>query len=63
MPPKQRLTKNKLLTATRTQLKVTICLYLSPSNRARSLSTPMSVDTTIDTPQKTKPAAIFMFLR
>jgi len=38
----------------RIRLKVTTCLYLSPNNRARSLSTLMAVDTTIDTPQKTK---------
>ena len=37
-----------------TRLDVTKCLYLSPSNRARSLSTLMAVDVEIDTCQKIK---------
>ena len=33
-------------------LKVTTCLYLSPSNKARSLSTLIAVEVDKDTPHK-----------
>ena len=33
-------------------LKVTSCLYLSPSNKARSLSTLIAVEVVKDTPHK-----------
>ena len=36
----------------RTRFTVTTCLYLSPNNRARSLSTLTAVDVKVDTPQK-----------
>ena len=41
-------------------LKVTSCLYLSPSNKARSLSTLIAVEVNIDTAHKVvtqKPSA------
>ena len=39
---------------TRTRLKVTTCLYLSPNNRARSLSALIAVDVKMDTAQRMK---------
>ena len=37
------------------RFKVTICLYLIPNNRARSLSTLMAVNVNKDTPHNAKP--------
>ena len=37
------------------RFKVTICLYLIPNNRARSLSTLMAVNVNKDTEHNTKP--------
>ena len=39
--------------STRTRHKVTTCLYLSPSKRARSLSTLMAADVRMDTATNT----------
>ena len=39
-------------------LKVTTCLYLSPSNKARSLSTLIAVNVNKDTEPKVKPEKI-----
>lgn len=44
----------KATTTARTLHNVIKCLYRNPSNKARSLSTLMAVDTKIDTPHKTK---------
>ena len=41
-------------TTTTARHNVTKCLYRNPSNKARSLSTLIAVDTKIDTPHKTK---------
>ena len=38
----------------RTRFNVTTCLYLSPNNRARSLSTLIAADVKRDTPQRLK---------
>ncbi len=58
-PPKAKLSnQNEIMTA-RTRLIVTTCLYLSPKESARSLSTLIAVDVKIDTPQKTKAGPIF----
>jgi len=43
----------------RVRLKVTTCLYLKPSKRARSLSTLMAVDVKTDNPHKTKPVTMY----
>ena len=50
--PREAQIIQKQITTTRTRLNVTTCLYLSPNNRARSLSTLIAVDVKIDTPQK-----------
>ena len=44
----------KQTTKQRTRFKVTVCLYLNPNNRARSLSTQMAVAVVKESPQKVK---------
>ena len=48
------LANRKQKTRQRTRLKVTVCLYLNPSNSARSLSTLMAVAVARENPQKMK---------
>ena len=48
------LANRKQTTRQRTRLKVTVCLYLNPSNNARSLSTLMAVAVARENPQKMK---------
>ena len=43
---------HKAITVINALLKVTTCLYLSPSNKARSLSTLIAVDVPKDTAHK-----------
>ena len=45
----------KPVTVIHVLLKVTTCLYLSPSNKARSLSTLIAVNVNKDTAHKIKP--------
>ena len=45
----------KPIAVTHVLLKVTTCLYLSPSNKARSLSTLIAVNVNKDTAHKIKP--------
>ena len=47
-------TSKKQTTRQRTRLKVTVCLYLNPSNSARSLSTLMAEAVVRESPQKVK---------
>ena len=47
----------------RTRGNVTTCLYLSPDNRARSLSTLIALDVKIDTRHKTKLEALHRIVR
>ena len=53
-PREAPLNQVKIIT-TRTRLNVTTCLYLSPSNRARSLSTLIAADVDTDTQQRITP--------
>ena len=46
--------RNKETTRQRVRLKVTVCLYLNPSNSARSLSTLIAVAVVRENPQKNK---------
>ena len=48
------LASRKQTTRQRTRLKVTVCLYLNPSNSARSLSTLITVAVARENPQKVK---------
>ena len=48
------ITNKRQTTRQRTRLKVTVCLYLNPSNSARSLSTLMAVAVAKENPQKVK---------
>ena len=50
--PRDTLINQKKNITTRTRLNVTTCLYLSPNNRARSLSTLIAADVKMDTPQR-----------
>ena len=50
--PAEALINQKQVITTRTSVNVTTCLYLSPSNKARSLSTLITVDVRPDTPYK-----------
>ena len=47
-------TSKKQTTRQRTRLKVTVCLYLNPSNSARSLSTLIAVAVMRENPHKVK---------
>ena len=47
-------TNKRQTTRQRTLIKVTMCLYLNPSNSARSLSTLMAVAVVRENPQKKK---------
>ena len=49
------LANRKQKTRQRTLLKVTVCLYLNPSNSARSLSTLMAAAVVRENPEKVKP--------
>ncbi len=55
-PPEAAISQTQVMT-TRARLNVTACLYLSPSNSARSLSTLIAVDVEKDTPHKIKDEA------
>jgi len=57
VPHETPVAKKQNITA-RVRLKVTTCLYLKPSKRARSLSTLMAVDVKTDNPHKTKPVTM-----
>ena len=48
--PHAEAINQKQVMTTRTRLNVTTCLYLSPSNSARSLSTLIAVEVKPDTP-------------
>ena len=50
------------ITIDRVRLKVTVCLYLNPSNRARSLSTLITVSVHKDTPLMLIPAISLMLI-
>ena len=52
--PTIETTQNTVITAY-VRFKVTTCLYLTPNNRARSLSTLIAVDVNIDTPHNVWP--------
>jgi len=45
----------QVITVVYVRLRVTTCLYLSPNNRARSLSTLIAVSITRDNPEKVIP--------
>ena len=49
---------HKPITAICVRFKVTTCLYLSPSNKARSLSTLIAVNVNKDTAHKVLPKKI-----
>ena len=50
--PTEMLINQKQIMTAQTRLNVTTCLYLSPNDRARSLSTLIAVDVKADTPHK-----------
>jgi len=50
----RQISQNKATTI-HTRLKVTICLYLNPERRARSLSTLIAISVNRDTPPKITP--------
>lgn len=50
------------ITTDRVRLKVTVCLYPNPSNRARSLSTLIAVSVHKDTPLMLIPAISLMLI-
>lgn len=50
--PAEAVTNQKQIKTTRTRANVTTCLYLSPNNSARSLSTLIAADVKSDTPLK-----------
>ena len=54
IPPVEAPINQKKVITTRTRLNVTTCLYRSPSNRARSLSTLIAVDVKTDILYKIK---------
>ena len=56
--PQKRLKAREKKVSNFTRLAVTTCLYLSPSNRARSLSTLIAVVVEKDTPLNTRHAVV-----
>ena len=58
--PTEALINQKQIVTTRTRLNVTTCLYLSPNNRARSLSTLTAVVIEADTLQRIKAETLYV---
>ena len=57
--PREAPINQRQMITTRTRLNVTTCLYLSPNNRARSLSTLIAADVKRDTPQRVQAETLY----